>query len=182
VSEAFKVRKVAEGSYGEVFKLDKRGDVLERPFTTPRRASDASGGCIFKLIPLRAKSSKSSKQTSLDSLVREVQLLKLMDPIPGFARFRELTVLQGRYPSSFAEAYYDFKARKGVEEAINPPPDSYKTAQLWAMIEMDDAGLDLEILRMPSTYQIFDIFWLACVTLSYGEELAEFEVCIHSTN
>lgn len=172
---AFKVMKVAEGSYGEVFKLEKRNIPTGIDGTVPQQDPPAHGGCIFKLVPLRTKSSKSNTQTSLDALVHEVKMLKLMDPIPGFARFRDLTVLQGPYPPSFAQAYNDYKADE-ANESLNPAPAQYPQKQFWAMIEMDDGGKDPEILKTPSAYQIFDIFWLTCCSLSYAEELAEFEV------
>lgn len=166
VAGAFRVMKVAEGSYGEVFKLGRR--------TTPQDLN-AYEGCIFKLIPLRAKSGPSKGQTSLEALVREVRMLKHMDPIPGFARFRDITVLQGPYPGSFTEAYNQYNARRAVT-AANPRPSTYANEQLWAMIEMDDGGRDLEVLKAPSAYQVYDIFWLTCCALSYAEEYAEFEV------
>ncbi len=167
---------MAEGSYGEVFRFEKKDKPSDGSVPTPEEGKQAQGGSsIFKLIPLRAKSSRSTKQTSLESLVREVQMLKLMDPIPGFARFKDLKVLQGSYPPSFSEAYHDHKMRKPADSQ-NPPPSAYRAKQLWALIEMDDAGDDLESLKSPSVYQIFDIFWLTCCALSYGEEQAEFEV------
>ena len=171
----FKVVKVAEGSYGEVFQLEKRDIPSGMATTIPQQDPNAYGGCIFKLIPLRAKSCKTERQTSLDALVREVKMLKRMDPIPGFARFRDVTVLQGPYPLSFTEAYNDHKARKpsGSQSQL---PSKYSEKQLWAMIEMDDGGKDLEVLKRPSAFQIFDIFWLTCCTLSYAEDIAEFEV------
>lgn len=175
VAKTFKVTKVAEGSYGEVFKLEKKDMPSEGSVSTPDEGQPAQSSSIFKLIPFRPKSSKSAKQTSLESLVREVQMLKLMDPVPGFARFKDLKVLQGSYPPSFGEAYYDHKARR-PSDSQNPLPSSYRDKQLWALIEMDDAGEDLENLKSPSVYQIFDIFWLTCCALSYGEEQAEFEV------
>ncbi|KAF7504476.1 hypothetical protein GJ744_002156 [Endocarpon pusillum] len=174
VAKTFKVTKVAEGSYGEVFKLEKEDMPSDRSVPAPRQGQQAQGSSIFKLIPLRAKSSKSDKQTSLESLVREVRMLKHMDPVPGFARFKDLKVLRGSYPPSFGEAYYDHKARR-PSDSQNPLPSTYRDKQLWALIEMDDAGKDLENLKSPSVYQIFDIFWLTCCALSYGEEQAEFE-------
>jgi serine/threonine-protein kinase haspin len=167
--------KVAEGSYGEVFMLAKRTrDALEASPVT-MKDPNRNGGCIFKLIPLRSKTSRSTKQTSLEALVREVQMLKRMDAVPGFARFREVTVLQGEYPPSFTQAYNALK-EKTAGDSFAANPSTYPEKQLWAMIEMDDGGRDLETLKRPSAYQVFDIFWLTCCALSYAEEYADFEV------
>jgi serine/threonine-protein kinase haspin len=174
VATAFKVVKVGEGSYGEVFKLDTSA---QSP-TAAGRKKTAQGDCIFKLIPLRAKGNQSSNHTCLDALVREVRMLKLMDPVPGFARFRDLTVLQGRYPASFAQAFHDYKSVE-ANDSTSLEPSDYPEKQLWVMIEMDDAGRDLESLKTPSAYQIFDIFWLTCCALSFAEEYTEFEVWVH---
>jgi serine/threonine-protein kinase haspin len=166
--------KVGEGSYGEVFKLEKRDIASLRAATPPQQDQDDQGGCIFKLIPLRAKGNRSNNHTSLDDLLREVQMLKLLDPIPGFVRFRDCTVLQGPYPPSFTEAYHDYKA---VQGSMSTSPSRYPDKQLWVIIEMDDGGTDLETLIRPSAYQVFDIFWSTCCALSYAEAHAEFEVC-----
>ena len=170
--------KVAEGSYGEVFKLEKKEIPQGTASRIPHRDLEAYAGCIFKLIPLRSKSGKSTKHTRLEALVREIQMLKRMDTIPGFVRFRDLSVLQGRYPLSFTEAHYIYKLRKASSSSA---PVSYPEKQLWAMVEMDDAGKDLETIRTPSAYQIFDIFWMTCCALCYAEENAEFEVCAPQT-
>lgn len=177
MTAAFKLVKIGEGSYGEVFKLD----VSLNATNIHRKQQAAHGDCIFKLIPLRAKGSQSSSQTSLDAVVREVQMLKLMDPVPGFARFRDLTVLQGQYPSSFAEAFHEYESNE-ENDSRSLEPSKYPGKQLWVMIEMDDAGKDLETLKSPSAYQVFDIFWFTCCALSYAEGYAEFEVCFSPEN
>jgi serine/threonine-protein kinase haspin len=182
VAEHFTITKVAEGSFGEVFKLDKPDPLSSSSALFPpppphkqQTSTTTKTDSIFKLIPLRPKSSKTTKQTSLESLLREIQLLKLLDPIPGFARFRDLTVLQGPYPTPFYTAHFDHKARR-PGESQNQAPSKYPAQQLWAMIEMDDAGSELASLSRPTAHQIFDVFWQVCYTLSCGEEMVEFEV------
>lgn len=173
---AFDVVKIAEGSYGEVFKLRLRDDA------EPRRAKlRAYGEGVFKVVPLRAQQGAGSKKfTRIDEIVAEVKLLKLMDPIPGFARFREVHVVQGRFPESFQRAWIVYKQTK--DDCMNPNPANkraYADNQLWAILEMDDAGIELEKFRWSNMFQVYDIFWGVAMALARAEELALFEVCSH---
>lgn len=172
---AFDTVKIAEGSYGEVFKLRLRDDAERR---TKLRIY---GEGVFKVVPLRAQQGAGSKKfTRIDEIVAEVKLLKLMDPIPGFARFREVHVVQGRFPESFQRAWMVYKQTK--DDCMNPNPANkraYADNQLWAILEMDDAGIELEKFRWSTMFQVYDIFWGVAMALARAEELALFEVCFH---
>jgi serine/threonine-protein kinase haspin len=149
------------------------------------------GDGVFKVVPLRAKSGPGSKKfTSIEEIVSEVKMLKYLDPIPGFARFREIHVVQGRFPESFQNAWDHYKKTK--DDCMNPNPSNkraYPDTQLWAIIEMDDAGCELEKFAWSSIFQIYDIFWGVAMALARAEEYALFEhrdlhlgnVCIRST-
>jgi serine/threonine-protein kinase haspin len=169
LSKRFKIVKLAEGSFGEVFKLAEK-DIGHT--TVP--VLDAYGGCIMKVVPLNAKSGPGSKKYStVAEVVREVKLLKTMDKVPGFTRFRKVHVVQGKYPGSFLEAFRDF--REEGRDCENQDPEHFPSKQLFAVIEMDDAGADLESLREPSVFQVHDIFWSIVVLLANAEEQVEFE-------
>jgi serine/threonine-protein kinase haspin len=169
LSKRFKIVKLAEGSFGEVFKLAEK-DIGHT--TVP--VLDAYGGCIMKVVPLNAKSGPGSKKYStVAEVVREVKLLKTMDKVPGFTRFRKVHVVQGKYPGSFLEAFRDF--REEGRDCENQDPEHFPSKQLFAVIEMDDAGADLESLRKPSVFQVHDIFWSIVVLLANAEEQVEFE-------
>lgn len=169
LSKRFKIVKLAEGSFGEVFKLAEK-DIGHT--TVP--VLDAYGGCIMKVVPLNAKSGPGSKKYStVAEVVREVKLLKTMDKVPGFTRFRKVHVVQGKYPGSFLEAFRDFKEEG--RDCENQDPEHFPSKQLFAVIEMDDAGADLESLRKPSVFQVHDIFWSIVVLLANAEEQVEFE-------
>lgn len=188
----FDVAKLAEGSYGEVYKLHLREEVC-RPIVSKSKFAKLKsyGDGVFKVVPLRAKSGPGSKKfTSIDEIVAEVKMLKYLDPIPGFARFREIHVVQGRFPESFQNAWDHYKKTK--DDCMNPNPSnkrSYPDTQLWAIIEMDDAGCELEKFAWSSIFQIYDIFWGVAMALARAEEYAMFEhrdlhlgnVCIRST-
>ncbi|KAJ5645411.1 hypothetical protein N7507_011422 [Penicillium longicatenatum] len=188
----FHVAKLAEGSYGEVYKLHLHEEG-SRPAVSKSKLAKlrAYGDGVFKVVPLRAQSGPGSKKfTSIDEIVSEVKMLKYLDPIPGFARFREIHVVQGRFPETFQAAWDHYKKTK--DDCMNPNPankKAYPDSQLWAIIEMDDAGCELEKFSWTSTFQIYDIFWGVAMALARAEEYALFEhrdlhlgnVCIRST-
>lgn len=185
--------KIAEGSYGEVYKMRIREEVCKQEMSKSKLARlMAYGEGVFKVVPLRAaKGAGSKKFTSVNEIVSEVKMLKYLDPIPGFARFREIHVVQGRFPESLQEAWDHYKKAK-PGDCLNPNPANkraYLDSQLWAIIEMDDAGSELEKFSWSSMFQIYDIFWGVAMALARAEEYALFEhrdlhlgnVCIRST-
>jgi serine/threonine-protein kinase haspin len=188
----FDVAKLAEGSYGEVYKFHLREEACRPVVSKSKLAKLKSyGDGVFKVVPLRAKSGPGSKKfTSIEEIVAEVKMLKYLDPVPGFARFREIHVVQGRFPESFQNAWDHYKKTK--DDCMNPNPSNkraYPDTQLWAIIEMDDAGTELEKFAWSSIFQIYDIFWGVAMALARAEEYALFEhrdlhlgnVCIRST-
>jgi serine/threonine-protein kinase haspin len=182
---AFDTVKIAEGSYGEVYKLRLREDVCKREMSKSRLAKlRAYGEGVFKIVPLRAQHGPGSKKfTRVDEIVAEVKLLKLLDPIPGFARFREVHVVQGRFPESFQKAWMTYKQTQS--DSMNPNPANkraYTDNQLWAILEMDDAGVELEKFSWSSIFQVYDIFWGVAMALARAEEYALFEVRVLSCN
>ncbi|KAL4988623.1 hypothetical protein BDW68DRAFT_89911 [Aspergillus falconensis] len=190
--EMLEVVKLAEGSYGEVYKLRLREDICQKEMSKSKLARlKACGDGVFKVVPLRAQSGPGSKKfTSIEEIVAEVKMLKYLDPIPGFARFREIHVVQGRFPEAFQKAWDHYKKTK--DDCLNPNPSNkraYPDSQIWAIVEMDDAGCELEKFSWSSIFQVYDIFWGVAMSLARAEEYALFEhrdlhlgnVCIRST-
>jgi serine/threonine-protein kinase haspin len=76
--------------------------------------------------------------------------------------------VQGRPSASFAFAWKDWnKTRSGDKKSQFPDPSkktSYQNTQLWAVIEMQDAGTDVEKMMenggLNSIWEIWDVFWL----------------------
>ena len=177
--DRFTVEKIAEGSYGEVYQLHLSEDLTKRDISKSKlsklKAYDAG---VFKIVPLRAQKGPGSKKfTSVDEIVSEVQLLKLLDPVPGFARFREVHVVQGRFPDAYQRAWD--KYRDTSDDCFNPDPrlkKSYPDTQLWAILEMDNAGHELEKFHCSSVSQIYDVFWGVALGLARAEQLSGFEV------
>lgn len=175
----FTVQKIAEGSYGEVYQLHLSEDLSKRDISRSKLMKlKAYDDGVFKIVPLRAQKGPGSKKfTSVEEIVSEVQLLKLLDPVPGFARFREVHIVQGRFPDAYQKAWDIYKDTS--DDCFNPDPrlkKSYPDTQLWAILEMDNAGHELEKFTCSSVSQIYDIFWGVALGLARAEQLSGFEV------
>ena len=190
LSSHFTITKIAEASFGEVYRLS----LLEQ--ISGFSASDES---VFKIIALRPPNStlplekrrrdailkRTENMSKPEDVTNEVRLLQRMSVIPGFTNFRDVRVIKGRPPFSFAKAYKAYnaaqKARKKDLSSFADPAKkaSYPDDQLWAVIEMQDAGTDLENLvengQCSSIWFIWDVFWQVVLSLAKGEEGAEFE-------
>lgn len=190
-SSKFDVVKIAEGSYGEVFQMRMKPLAELRaainaedklPLKARSRLAKLRGhdGCILKIVPLRAMAGAGSrKNTSVEEIVSETQLMKLLDPIPGFARFRELHLVQGRFPEELQQSWWEYQENN--EDCFNPDPSkkgSYPDKQLWAVLEMDNAGRELEKFKCQSVNQAWDVFWGVALGLARAEQEVRFEVCL----
>ncbi|KAI5304695.1 hypothetical protein KEM56_006097 [Ascosphaera pollenicola] len=185
-SRYFTVEKIAEGSYGEVYQLKLQKDALKAEASKLGKANIAKikayKNVILKIVPLRAKKGAGSKKfTSINDLTSELKLMKLLDSIPGFARFREVHVVQGRFPKTYQDAWNLF-AELQPDECLNPDPSKKKNfpdTQLWAILEMDDAGAELEKKlfggMIRGAFEIYDIFWGVSMGLARGEGIYKFE-------
>ncbi|KAH7044031.1 hypothetical protein B0J12DRAFT_577970 [Macrophomina phaseolina] len=187
----FHIRKIAEASYGEVYRLSLKAAHPELS------ASDES---VLKIIALKPppenrpdpSKKKSKKQhaleekiegmSSVEGVASEIRLLKRMAHVPGFTNFRDVRVLQGRPSQSFARAWSEWnEGREQDKMSIFPDParkGSYDDDQLWAVIEMQDAGTDLENVSMNDVggvFGVWDVFWSVALALAKGEEEARFE-------
>ncbi|KAF2770462.1 hypothetical protein EJ03DRAFT_326360 [Teratosphaeria nubilosa] len=186
----FSLTKIAEASFGEVYRIS----LLEHILGLTR--SDES---VFKVIALKSPAStlpreakrrkaalkKAEAMSKVEDVANEVKLLQRMSSIPGFTNFRDVRVLQGRPSALFIEAFHSWnegqKARK-KDVSVFPDPakkTSYGDDELWAVIEMQDAGTDLERYieagQAREIWTVWDVFWQVICSLAKGEEGAEFE-------
>lgn len=171
LGQNFEITKCAEGSYGDVYKVS-----LPQATKPPlRNRFEKLGGTILKLIPIGPKTGIGSKKYSqVGDVVHEVKMMSGLDPMPGFARFRDAHVVRGKYPPLFAKAFHDFKDQGGDSEN-KPPENEFKAAQLFAIIEMNDAGEELALLENITVFQLSDIVWACVITLAIAEQILQFE-------
>lgn len=178
----FDIIKIAEASYGEVYRLSLR---------TSKAGFGKGDESVLKLIALKpppalrpmsgmtaAQKGKVANMSEMVDVASEVRLLQRMSPVPGFTNFRDVRVMRGRLPTHFVTAWRHF--HKNVKKSCFPDPGRKTTHdedQLWAVVEMQDAGKDLETVPVESEAMCWDAFWGVAIALAKGEEWAEFEVC-----
>jgi serine/threonine-protein kinase haspin len=194
----FTISKIAEASYSEVYRLSL---LDEHPTLT---TADES---VLKLIAIKpphsldmkkskARQRREENMSSMEDIESEVRLLKRMTEIPGFTNYRAVHILQGRPSKPFVQAWKEWnKARRKGEKSEFPDPSrkaNYEENQYWAVIEMQDAGTDVERLleeksktnapREPddgfsitSIWSTWDIFWQMVLAVAKGESEARFE-------
>ncbi|GAB1740387.1 hypothetical protein NU219Hw_g5493t1 [Hortaea werneckii] len=190
IATHFDLTKIAEASFGEVYRLS-----LLSQLPGFSRADES----VFKVIALtppeetlpkgkkdrKVALKKAEAMSKPEDVASEVKLLQRMSIIPGFTNFRDVRILQGRPGEPFVQAFKTFnQAQKAKKKDLSIFPDpgkkgSYSDDQLWAVIEMQDAGTDLEKLiengECTAIWNVWDIFWQVVLTLAKGEEGAEFE-------
>lgn len=178
----FRIAKIAEASYGEVYRLS-----LLHPHPDLTKADES----VLKIIAIKPPpSSKKLSKKAQDKIetmsdpadvANEVRLIQHMTCVPGFTDFRDICVLQGRPGPAFVAAWQDWhtsRVDRGEEGSTYPDPGlktSYDATQLWAVIEMRDAGTDLERVQIDSVFLAWDVFWKVAISVAKGEESAEFE-------
>jgi serine/threonine-protein kinase haspin len=210
----FEVTKIAEASFSEVYRLSatspatgiKEESVLKLvalktppdaplPSQTHERAVRDRESQVEKEMAERDEKDKFKSHVA--DVLSEVKLLQNLNDIPGFTNFRDLMVLQGRPSTSFNNAWKSWnKARPRGKKSYFPDPSkkaSYEDTQLWAVIEMGDAGMDVEKLMeaggLSTIWEIWDVFWGVCLGVAKAEEACKFEhrdlhlgnICVRSS-
>lgn len=210
----FEITKIAEASFSEVYRLSaldptgasKQESVLKvvalktppnapLPCQVHTRAVRDREGQVEKEMAEREEN--DAWKSEVDDVLSEVKLLQNLNHIPGFTNFRDLTILQGRPSSAFAEAWKTWnKSRTRGKKSEFPDPGkktSYDETQLWAIIEMQDAGTDCEKLMehggLGSIWEVWDVFWGVCLSVAKAEETCKFEhrdlhmgnICVRSS-
>ncbi|KAL6711601.1 hypothetical protein ACN47E_004535 [Coniothyrium glycines] len=210
----FEISKIAEASFSEVYRLSalystsglKQESVLKvvalktppdipLPCQTQTRAARDREGQLTK--ELADRDERDQWKSHIADVLSEVKLLQNLNHIPGFTVFRDLTIVQGRPSVAMNEAWKSWnKARPRGKKSEFPDPSkksSYDELQLWAVVEMQDAGTDcekvMELGGFTSVWEIWDIFWGVCMSIAKAEEACNFEhrdlhlgnICVRSS-
>jgi len=196
----FSITKIAEASFSEVYRLSTLNAsgtsaqesvlkliALKTPPNVPLPCQSTTRTIRDRKTQLtkeRAeRSEKEQWKSEVPDVLSEVNLLQNLNHIPGFTDFRDLTILSGRPTPFFATAWKSWnKSRARGKKSEFPDPSkksSYEDTQLWAVIEMQDAGTDVEKLMeagvLSTIWEVWDVFWGTCLSVAKAEETCRFE-------
>lgn len=198
-----RVDKIAEASYGEVYRLT---------LLAPHPGLTSAEESVLKVMVVKpdpstedatkkkskAQETREDTMSELASVESEVKLLNRMTRVPGFTNFRALHVLKGRPPQPFIDTWKEWNTgRKKGQKSVFPDPSkgpSYSDNTIWAVIEMQDAGTDVDELqtkkKLTSVFEVWDVFWQVVIAIGKGEAEAKFEhrdlhcgnICVRNRN
>ncbi|KAF8423604.1 hypothetical protein EV426DRAFT_534107 [Tirmania nivea] len=158
--------KLGEASYSEVF--------LRTPHT---KSSPPPARTVLKIIPFGYPTQCPFKQ-----IHDELLITVAMAPIPGFIGFHSAHIVCGPFPQHLLDLWdhWDQHVKAGGSE--NDRPDFYNETQLFAVIELEDGGRDLEAWSFKGEVEgeggwreAREVFWRVAGALAKGEEEREFE-------
>jgi serine/threonine-protein kinase haspin len=135
-------------------------------------------------IPTDPASLKNDTASDVKNVVSEIRIMNALTVVPGFVRFKDAHLVQGTPPDAVARAFEKFqkekKGKKKAEASWFPLPSSYIEESAFLVIELGDAGLALENIKIKDLDQVWDVFIGVVMALSRGEVANEFEVCFLS--
>ncbi|KAF1835611.1 hypothetical protein BDW02DRAFT_278693 [Decorospora gaudefroyi] len=210
----FEITKIAEASFSEVYRLSalslaagvKSESVLKLvalktppgiplPSQLQSRTVRDREGQMEKEMAQREE--EDQWKSHVEDVFSEVKLLQNLTHIPGFTVFRDLTIVQGRPSTSFNNAWKSWnKSRPRGKKSEFPDPSkktSYDESQLWAVVEMQDAGTDCEKIMefggLTSIWEVWEVFWGVAISVGKAEEACQFEhrdlhlgnICVRSS-
>lgn len=185
---AKRLRKLNEASFSEVFiqhtnGLDGEGDdditdddfdcggvSTAGPGSVVHGIPGGEGNKIFKVIPFGHE--ELPTQSSIQDVIQELQIARLVDSMPGFISIEDVSVVRGRYPGDLLREWDTYNSAKG---SANTRPDVFNESQLFCVIVQNDAGIDLETKQIPSWIDAESIFWQTVIVLAQAEQYCQFE-------
>ncbi|ESZ93233.1 hypothetical protein SBOR_6389 [Sclerotinia borealis F-4128] len=154
------IQKIAEASYAEVFRI-----------TNP------AGSSILKLLRLKVPTDPTSRRSDtaiqVDTVVSEMRLMNALTEIPGFVKFKDAHIVEGKPPTAFVKAYEGHLNAGG--ESYFPHPNKISKHAVFLAIELGDAGHVLEKYSIKNVDQLWDIFLSVVIALARAEIEYEFE-------
>ncbi|CAH1390653.1 unnamed protein product, partial [Nezara viridula] len=157
--------KIGEGVFGEVFMIP-RENVKN----------------VIKIIPIEGDFTvNGEKQKKFSEICNELIIADSLSELrehndnfmsPGFAELVSSSVVKGRYPKRLIELWDEFDETRGSE---NESPLIFGDNQLYLVLELGNAGRDLESYSFSTAKQGLSVFKQTVCALAVAEANYEFE-------
>ncbi|OBT87303.1 hypothetical protein VE02_03032 [Pseudogymnoascus sp. 03VT05] len=176
LSPSWPLTKLTESSYAEIYTLH-----------------NPSGSSILKILALRPPRGPGSRRETackVEDVLSEVAILDLVTDVSGFVVFRGVFVAKGGVPAGVVRAWEGWNDKppganataeeseswdEGYGRSAFPHPSKYHKDQLFLVLELGDAGKDLEHYKLTTREELWDVFLGTTMALATGEDLFGFE-------
>lgn len=158
-------RKIGEGVYGEVF-MNKT----------------ASGNTVvLKIIPIEGNIEVNGEpQKKFDEILAEIVIAMELSNLRngkdfmtnGFVEVINVRCVQGPYPEHLIDLWELYRENHVTE---NDHPDIFSDDQLFIVLELSNAGQDLEAFTFSNALQSYSAFIQIAITLAVAEAKFQFE-------
>lgn len=157
-----KVKKIGEGTYGEVFMITKR-----------------KTSSVLKVIPVTEDPTNKTLQ-GLVSAYSEVKITKCLSSLRNnkknqtkhFIKLIRSSLVSGLYPHSLIKAWDKFSE---VETTYNDRPDIFDGNQLFVILELEYGGTDMSSFVIKNAVEAESILQQIAVSLAVAEDEFAFE-------
>jgi serine/threonine-protein kinase haspin len=162
------LEKIAEASFAEVYRVT----------TADGRTS------ILKIMQLKVSTDAASidMKTAIpvETVISEIRIMNALTEVPGFVTFKDAHLIQGKPGLPIKQAYEDHRENliSLRKDSDFPDPDDFTPDSTFLVIELGDAGVELEICALESVEKVWDIFLGIVIALARAELSNEFEVCL----
>ncbi|KAK4704429.1 serine/threonine-protein kinase haspin, partial [Phenoliferia sp. Uapishka_3] len=158
--------KIGEASYSEVFEgVSCKGEKL-----------------VCKIIPVHVEGGEGGDEmpyaSEVEAVVREIAMGKLLggeeSKVDGFVKFKGAFIVQGCYPTPLLSQWDRFRSsHPRSTEQIRP--DVLPADQIYAIIVLENAGIDLESFKVKKWEDAASIMEQVARICKGAEEELEFE-------
>lgn len=143
--------KVAEGSYGEIYKL-------------------VENNLILKLIRLTQDLDQILPEIIIGFALNELQ--KKFN-FHNFIKFKRCSFIQDKYPDKFLKAWNDYNEE--VKESENDDPSTFDCDDKYILLVLENGGQDLESIEQLEPRTAISIFKQVILSLAIGEYSIDLE-------
>ncbi|GBM51517.1 Serine/threonine-protein kinase haspin [Araneus ventricosus] len=156
------VRKIGEGTYGEVFTL------VQNKISS-----------VIKVIPFSEEGGDHNMQ-SIESVLSEVTVSKCLSELRSnktyktrnFNKLKSVHLVRGYYPDQMLVAWDKFSDAKTT---YNSRPDVFNDQQMFAIIELEYGGKDMTCFILRNAAEAESVLKQIAISLAIAEETHLFE-------
>jgi serine/threonine-protein kinase haspin len=129
-------------------------------------------------VSANPESLESRTACAVEDVVSELRIMNQLTELPGFVLYKDAHLIRGKPVPQIKQAWDAWEEK--FEESMFPDPDVFGPTSTFLVIELGDAGRELNDEPMKQIEQVWDVLLGVIIALSRAEATHEFEVCLCS--